>query len=86
MSSKNDRKLDIYFVCILKDGVEVTHIGILDSSVDEGIQKKYSKYEDVPKFIREAVALLNMIPTVCGNIPSVGSKISANSYFIYPKA
>jgi hypothetical protein len=86
MSLEDDKKLDIYFVCILKDGVEVTHIGILDSSVDEGIQKKYSKYEDVPKFIKEGLALLNMIPTVCGNIPSVGSKLSASSYFIYPKA
>lgn len=74
---------NIYRVSIFPDGVDVVCFGL--DSVDSQLEGHYDRIDDLPDWVKERLAVLNMIPatppTQC--VEGVGRRISGHVYWVF---
>ena len=81
-------QLDAYYVCEQVNGAyKVKRVGILD----EDIQEVYSDYQELPDFIKRALAVINMAAQAGGSlrgfvrVAGVGAILTSGIYIVYPQ-
>ena len=74
---------NIYRVSIFPDGVDVVCLGL--ESVDSCLEGHYDRIDDLPNWVRERLALLNMIPLTLPTqeVEGVGRRISGHVYWVF---
>lgn len=72
-----------YRVSIFPDGVDVICFGI--ESVDSDLEGHYDSIDLLPNWVKERLAVLNMIPPTppTNTVDGVGRRISAHVYWVY---
>lgn len=73
----------IYRVSIFPDGVDVVCLGL--ESVDSCLEGHYDRIDDLPNWVKERLAVLNMIPVVppTQEVEGVGRRISGHVYWVF---
>jgi hypothetical protein len=73
----------IYRVSIFSDRVDVVCFGL--ESVDSCLEGHYDRIDDLPNWVKERLAVLNMIPATppTQEVPGVGRRISAHVYWVF---
>jgi hypothetical protein len=73
----------VYRVSIFPDGVDVVCFGL--SSIDSKLEGHYDRVDDLPNWVKERLAVLNMMsPKPPTNIvEGIGRRISTNVYWVY---
>jgi len=81
-------QLDAYYVCEQVNGAyRVTRVGILD----DDIQEVYSDYQELPDFIKRALAVINMAAQAGESlwgfvgVAGVGAILTSGMYIVYPQ-
>jgi len=72
-----------YRISIFPDGVDVVCFGL--ESVDSCLEGHYDRIDDLPNWVKERIAVLNMIPVSppTRTVEGVGRRISAHVYWVY---
>lgn len=72
-----------YRISIFPDGVDVVCFGL--ESVDSCLEGHYDRIDDLPNWVKERIAVLNMIPVSppTGTVEGVGRRISAHVYWVF---
>lgn len=73
----------IYRVSVFPDGVDVVCLGL--ESVDSCLEGHYDQIDDLPNWVKERLAILNMIPptTPTQEVEGVGRRISGHVYWVF---
>jgi len=73
----------IYRVSIFPDGVDVVCLGL--DSIDSCLEGHYDRIDDLPDWVKERLAVLNMIPVVppTQEVGGVGRRISGHVYWVF---
>jgi len=73
----------IYRVSIFPDGVDVVCFGL--DSVDSCLEGHYDRIDDLPNWVKERLAVLNMIPATppTQEVEGVGRRISGHVYWVF---
>lgn len=73
----------IYRVSIFPDGVDVVCLGL--ESVDSCLEGHYDRIDDLPNWVKERLAVLNMIPVIppTQEVEGVGRRISGHVYWVF---
>lgn len=81
MATINDNY--VYRVGVFPDGVDVLCFGL--EGVDSKLERHYDGIDDLPKWVQERLALLNMIPAdpPTSTVEGVGRRISAHVYWVF---
>lgn len=74
---------NIYRVSIFPDGIDVVCFGL--ESVDSCLEGHYDRIDDLPNWVKERLAVLNMIPptTPTQEVEGVGRRISGHVYWVF---
>ena len=72
-----------YSISIFPDGVDVVCFGL--ESVDSCLEGHYDRIDDLPNWVKERIAVLNMIPVSppTSTVEGVGRRISAHVYWVF---
>lgn len=72
-----------YRISIFPDGVDVMCFGL--ESVDSCLEGHYDRIDDLPNWVKERIAVLNMIPVSppTSTVEGVGRRISAHVYWVF---
>lgn len=72
-----------YRVSIFPDGVDVVCFGL--ESVDSQLEGHYDRVDDLPGWVKERLAVLNMIPATppTNSVEGVGRRISVHVYWVF---
>ena len=74
---------NIYRVSILPDRIDVVCFGL--ESIDSCLEGHYDCTDDLPDWVKERLAVLNMIPATppTQEVEGVGRRISAHVYWVF---
>ena len=72
-----------YRISIFPDGIDVVCFGL--ESVDSCLEGHYDRIDDLPNWVKERIAVLNMIPVSppTSTVEGVGRRISAHVYWVF---
>lgn len=72
-----------YRIGIFPDGIDVICFGL--ESVDSQLEGHYDRIDDLPNWVKERIAVLNMIPATppTSTVEGVGRRISAHVYWVF---
>ena len=74
---------NIYRVGVFPDGIDIVCFGL--ESVDSQLEGHYDRVDDLPGWVKERLAVLNMLsitpPT--NEVEGVGRRISAHVYWVF---
>jgi hypothetical protein len=74
---------NIYRVSLFPDGVDIVCFGL--DSIDSCLEGHYDRIDDLPDWVKERLAVLNMIPVVppTQEVGGVGRRISGHVYWVF---
>jgi hypothetical protein len=74
---------NIYRVSIFPDGIDVVCFGL--ESIDSCLEGHYDCTDDLPDWVKERLAVLNMIPATppTREVEGIGRRISAHVYWVF---
>lgn len=74
---------NIYRVSVFPDGVDIVCFGL--ESVDSCLEGHYDDANDLPNWVKERLAVLNMIPSTppTNEVDGVGRRISGHVYWVF---
>lgn len=72
-----------YRISVFPDGVDVVCFGL--ESVDSQLEGHYDRIDDLPDWVKERLAVLNMMPPTppTNSVDGVGRRISAHVYWVF---
>ena len=72
-----------YRISVFPDGVDVVCFGL--ESVDSVLEGHYDRIDDLPDWVKERLAVLNMMPPTppTNSVDGVGRRISAHVYWVF---
>lgn len=72
-----------YRISVFPDGVDVVCFGL--ESVDSILEGHYDRIDDLPDWVKERLAVLNMMPPTppTNSVDGVGRRISAHVYWVF---
>ena len=72
-----------YRVSVFPDGVDIVCFGL--ESVDSQLEGHYDRIDDLPDWVKERLAVLNMMPSTppTNSVDGVGRRISAHVYWVF---
>lgn len=72
-----------YRVSVFPDGVDIVCFGL--ESVDSQLEGHYDRIDDLPDWVKERLAVLNMMPPTppTNSVDGVGRRISAHVYWVF---
>ena len=72
-----------YRISIFPDGVDVICLGL--ESVDSCLEGHYDRIDDLPNWVKERLAVLNMIPATppTQEVEGVGRRMSGHVYWVF---